>query len=53
MGVIAALLLLMGVITAMQIYEQVMNDVQRHNRYQGFCSIPLSRVRIFIKLKYL
>ncbi|XP_075992820.1 uncharacterized protein LOC142987727 isoform X2 [Anticarsia gemmatalis] len=43
MGVIASLLLLMGVITALQIYEQVMNDVQRLNRYQGFCSIPLSR----------
>lgn len=42
-GVITALLLLMGAITAMQIYEQVSNDAQRHNRYQGFCSIPLPR----------
>uniref|UniRef100_A0A2A4K1V6 Integral membrane protein 2 n=1 Tax=Heliothis virescens TaxID=7102 RepID=A0A2A4K1V6_HELVI len=43
MAITVFLLVLMGVITALQIYEQVTTDVSQHNHYQGFCSIPLSR----------
>ncbi|XP_026726615.1 uncharacterized protein LOC113493034 [Trichoplusia ni] len=43
MGVTVFLLVLMGVITALQIYDQVASDVSQRNHYQGFCSIPLSR----------
>ncbi|KAJ8729106.1 hypothetical protein PYW08_000687 [Mythimna loreyi] len=43
MAITVFLLVLMGVITALQIYEQVTNDANQHNHYQGFCSIPLSR----------
>ncbi|KAF9410416.1 hypothetical protein HW555_010497 [Spodoptera exigua] len=42
MAVTVFLLVLMGVITALQIYEQVTSDVSQHNRIQGFCSIPLN-----------
>ncbi|CAD0195855.1 unnamed protein product [Chrysodeixis includens] len=43
MGVTVFLLVLMGVITALQIYDQVATDVSQRNHYQGFCSIPLTR----------
>lgn len=46
MGITVFLLVLMGVITALQIYEQVNSDVTQRNRIQGFCSIPLNGVRI-------
>lgn len=42
MGITVFLLVLMGVITALQIYEQVNSDVTQRNRIQGFCSIPLN-----------
>lgn len=47
MGITVFLLVLMGVITALQIYEQVNSDVTQRNRIQGFCSIPLNGVRIY------
>lgn len=42
LAAMAAIMLLLGVVTALQIFDSDINDV-RHNRYQGFCSVPLSR----------